>query len=44
MSNTNTIKTTYGTTIDRIISIYDGIALCQVGCEIVHIHTSNIIR
>jgi len=25
------------------ISEYDGIALCQVGCEILHIHTSNII-
>ena len=37
------MKTTYGTPIDKIISEYDGIALCQVGCDLVHIHTSNII-
>jgi hypothetical protein len=41
---TNQMTTTYGTKIDRIISTFDGIALCVVGCEIVHIHVSNIIR
>jgi hypothetical protein len=37
------MKTTYGTQIDKILSVYDNIALCLMGCEIVHIHTSNII-
>ena len=41
MSNATT---THGDKIDRILSEYDGIALCIIGCEIVHIHTSNIIR
>jgi hypothetical protein len=40
---TNEMKTTYGTKIDSILEIVDGIALCAIGCEIVHIHTSNII-
>jgi hypothetical protein len=40
---TTNMKTTYGTLIDKIITEYDGIALCQVGCELVHIHKSNII-
>ena len=46
MSNTTTAaaKTIHGTKIDRILSIYDGIAICIVGCEIVHIHESKIIR
>ena len=46
-ANTNrnqTMKTTYGDKIDRIISTYDGIALCVIGCQIVHIHVSNNIR
>jgi hypothetical protein len=44
MTATNAMKTTYGTKIDRILSIYDGIALCQIGSELVSIHVSNIIR
>jgi hypothetical protein len=38
------MKTTYGTKIDAIISEFDGIAICQIGCEVVHVHVSNIIR
>ena len=37
------MKTTYGTKIDSIIKIVDGIALCITGSEIIHVHTSNII-
>lgn len=39
-----TMKTTYGTKIDKIISEQAGIALCVIGSEIVHIHTSDIIH
>ena len=38
------MKTISGTKIDSIITEYDNIALCVIGSEIVHIHTSNIIR
>jgi len=38
------MRTIYGTRIDRILSSFDGIALCQIGCELVHIHESKIIR
>jgi len=38
------MKTTHGTQIDRILSTFDGIALCVIGSELVHIHTSNIIQ
>lgn len=44
VSRTNQMKTTYGTKIHSIISVYDGIATCAVGSEIVQIHISNIIR
>ena len=38
------MKTIHGTKIDKILSLFDGIALCLIGCEIISIHESNIIR
>jgi hypothetical protein len=43
-TNQTTMKTTYGETITRILSVYGNIATCQFGSEIREVHVSNIIR
>jgi len=39
-----TARTIYGIRIDLILSSFDGIALCQIGSELVHVHETKIIR